>query len=82
MISSRVFSDTGISNATHGHANARARQLGNTALMRAAFFGHFDCVRILLEGGADKEAVDRVRLSPTHPSNPTMNSRNLSETEI
>lgn len=31
--------------------------------MRAAFFGHFDCMRILLEGGADKEAVDRVRLS-------------------
>ena len=32
-----------------------------TALIRAATTGHADCMRVLLEAGADKEARDRVR---------------------
>ena len=36
-------------------------QNGFTALMRAAQEGHIDCVKALLEAGADKEAVDLVR---------------------
>ena len=36
-------------------------QLGQTALMMAAQRGRIDCVRVLLEHGADKEAQDNVR---------------------
>jgi hypothetical protein len=32
-----------------------------TALMWAAYNGHADCVRLLMEVGADKEARDKVR---------------------
>jgi hypothetical protein len=34
---------------------------GRTALMWAAEFGRTDCVRLLLDAGADKEATDVVR---------------------
>jgi hypothetical protein len=37
-------------------------QGGWTALIRAARFGHTDCVRLLLDAGADKEAKDHVRI--------------------
>ena len=36
-------------------------QNGRTALIYAASDGHADCVRRLLEGGADKEATGDVR---------------------
>jgi hypothetical protein len=36
-------------------------QDGRTALMRAANSGHKDCVRLLLDAGANKNAKDRVR---------------------
>ncbi len=36
-------------------------QDGFTALMSAAQQGHTDCVRLLVKGGADKEAKDNVR---------------------
>ncbi len=36
-------------------------QEGYTALMSAAFYGRMDCLRLLLEGGSDKEAKDNVR---------------------
>ena len=36
-------------------------QNGSTALITAAFGGHTDCVRLLAEAGADKEARDEVR---------------------
>ena len=39
---------------------ARA-QFGATALMRAADNGRADCMRLLLDAGADKNAKDRVR---------------------
>ncbi len=38
-----------------------ATQNGYTALIRAAANGHVDCVRVLLEGGANMEARDHVR---------------------
>jgi ankyrin repeat protein len=34
---------------------------GWTALIRAAMHGHADCVRLLLDAGADKEAKNDVR---------------------
>ncbi len=34
---------------------------GFTALIAAAANGQFDCVRVLLKGGADKNAKDIVR---------------------
>ena len=37
-------------------------QDGETALMCAATRGHADCVRVLLDAGADKEAKNKVRL--------------------
>jgi hypothetical protein len=40
-------------------------QAGNTALKYAAQLGHMDCVRILLEGGADKEVKNVVRTMQT-----------------
>jgi ankyrin repeat protein len=36
-------------------------QGGDTALMLASKMGHIDCVRVLLEAGADKDAEDNVR---------------------
>ena len=38
-------------------------QNGDTALTAAAKNGHTDCVRLLLDGGADKEAKNNVRFS-------------------
>ena len=43
------------------HTHARA-QGGKTALMRAASIGRADCVRLLLDAGADKEARNDVRV--------------------
>ena len=34
----------------------------DTALMSAAVEGHADCVRLLIDAGADKEAKDNVRV--------------------
>ena len=38
-------------------------QIESTALIRAAEEGHADCVRLLLDAGADKNAKDNVRAS-------------------
>ncbi len=46
---------------TAADGNPRARQGGFTALLRAASNGHTDCVRLLIERGADKEAKTSVR---------------------
>jgi hypothetical protein len=46
---------------TAADGNPRARQGGFTALLRAASNGHTDCVRSLIERGADKEAKTSVR---------------------
>jgi hypothetical protein len=40
-------------------ANTRA-QRGHSALMIAAMFGRADCVRLLVDAGADKEAKNEV----------------------
>ena len=37
-------------------------QDGNTALILAAEQGHADCLRLLIDAGADKDAKDRVRV--------------------
>ncbi len=37
-------------------------QDGYTPLIRAAWKGNTDCVRLLLEAGADKDTVDAVRI--------------------
>ncbi len=42
------------------HTNARSQD-EDTALMHAVRWGHADCVRLLLDAGADKEAQDNVR---------------------
>ena len=42
------------------HAPRVVRQNGETALMYAAFNGHTDIVRLLLERGADVNHVDNV----------------------
>jgi hypothetical protein len=39
-------------------------QFGRTALILAAARGHADCVQLLIDAGADKEAKDRVRCRP------------------
>jgi ankyrin repeat protein len=39
-------------------------QLGRTALVIAAARGHADCVRMLIDAGADKDAKDRVCIGP------------------
>ena len=36
-------------------------QFGDTALIAAAYSGHIECVRLLAEAGADKEATTYVR---------------------
>ncbi len=44
------------------NTRARARaQFGQTALILAAGEGHVNCVRLLLDAGADKEAKNVVR---------------------
>ncbi len=47
-----------------GHAWA---QDGRTPLMWAAKYGHADCMRLLLEAGADKEATGKVRARVVSP---------------
>jgi hypothetical protein len=42
---------------THEHV-----QDGRTALILAAAFGHADCVRVLLDAGADKNVKSNVRV--------------------
>jgi ankyrin repeat protein len=42
------------------HLGIRA-QYGYTALIRAAWAGRANCVRLLLDAGADKEAKNEVR---------------------
>ena len=49
-----------ISNGT-GILSKMYAQEGDTALLMAAFYGHADCVRLLLDAGADKEAHTGVR---------------------
>jgi hypothetical protein len=44
-----------------------SKQEGYTALVFAAKKGHTDCVSLLLQNGADKEAVDIVRNSSYVP---------------
>ena len=41
----------------------RRAQGGNTVLIHAAVKGYADCVRLLLDAGADKEAKNVVRAS-------------------
>jgi hypothetical protein len=36
-------------------------QFGDTALIRAAWHGHAECVRLLIDAGADKDAKSNVR---------------------
>ena len=43
------------------HRGGNIAQLGYTALIHAAEMGHTDCVRLLLEAGANKEVTDSVR---------------------
>ncbi len=45
---------------THTHTRARA-QRGRTALIGAVVNGHADCVRLLLDAGADQDVTDKVR---------------------
>ena len=47
----------------HGVGECNTWQLGWTALMHAASKGRADCVRLLIDAGADKEAKDNVRVS-------------------
>ena len=42
-----------------------AQNGGHTALIWAGFNGHADCLRLLLDAGADKEVTDWVRVSQT-----------------
>ena len=37
-------------------------QYGNNALLRAAIYGHANCVQVLVESGAHKEARNQVRI--------------------
>ena len=41
--------------------HASQTQKGRTALLHSALNGESDCVRLLVEAGADKEAKDSVR---------------------
>ncbi len=42
-------------------AHTSQTQNGNTALIHAAWSGHSDCVRLLLESGVDKDVKNNVR---------------------
>ena len=42
-------------------SNVCHSQTGGTALISAAEKGHTECVRLLVESGADKDAADNVR---------------------
>ena len=44
-------------------ACSRIAQNGGTALTNCAMMGHFDCIRLLLEAGADVNAKGPVRAS-------------------
>jgi ankyrin repeat protein len=46
----------------------RTTQGGETALICAAYEGHIDCVRLLVEAGADKNAKSNVRACHSFPS--------------
>ena len=48
----------------------RRSQGGSTALICAAIKGRADCVRLLLDAGADKNAKDLVRASAVVASHP------------
>ena len=48
---------------TFGTLTHTLSQGGWTALMRAAIEGHADCVRLLLDAGADMDAKHNVRAS-------------------
>jgi hypothetical protein len=43
------------------HVYAPNAQYGNNALLRAVIYGHANCVKALVEGGAHKEARNKVR---------------------
>ena len=43
------------------HACEEKKQVGDTALSRAAVKGHTACVRLFVEAGADKDAKANVR---------------------
>ena len=43
------------------HAFCDMHQAGDTALIRAVVGNRFDCVRILLDGGANVNAANKVR---------------------
>ncbi len=43
-------------------SRVRQMQVGRTALIQAAEKGNIDCARLLVEGGADTEAKDNVRI--------------------
>ncbi len=45
---------------------AEETTFGRMALHRAAFNGHVDCVRVLVEGGASVDKRDRFGLTPLH----------------
>ena len=47
--------------ANGGGGTLMRTQDGRTALICAALKGHTDCVRLLLDAGADTNATDRVR---------------------
>ena len=40
---------------------SQAQRDGRTALIYGVVQGHTECARLLLEGGADKDATDHVR---------------------
>jgi hypothetical protein len=44
------------------HIWGGALQNGSTALSCAGYYGHVDCVRLMLDAGADKNVQDNVRL--------------------
>ena len=45
-------------------APGKYAQFGETALSCAAHSGHANCVRLLLDAGANKNTKDNVRISP------------------
>jgi ankyrin repeat protein len=53
--------DAGGADADGGESDS---QDGNTALIRAAAKGHANCVRLLIDAGADKDIRNTVRHRP------------------